>query len=203
MGSYKEDIISKITKMGGKKSWPSSLCHIPCRTTPQTDSRCPSPTSDDRGPLLLNPSARVPESQRSARMSDIYCMLSDDDESECCVRSIVSDITEQDDTMTLVSNETLSVSSQHDLDIVDNEDESKDTYENEVEKLPKLNFKRLLSARSNISQCESLYQPKSTGKSERTWNWRDVVPLSRWMTSSWSPASRVEHDAISLLSTHL
>ena len=149
-------------------------------------------------------------------MSDIYCMLSDDDESECCVRSIVSDITEQDDTMTLVSNETLSVSSQHDfvrqfvldvieqaLDIVDNEDESKDTYENEVEKLPKLNFKRLLSARSNISQCESLYQPKSTGKSERTWNWRDVVPLSRWMTSSWSPASRVEHDAISLLSTHL
>ena len=66
-------------------------------------------------------------------MSDIYCMLSDDDESECCVRSIVSDITEQDDTMTLVSNETLSVSSQHDfvrqfvldvieqaLDIVDN-----------------------------------------------------------------------------------
>merc|ERR1712106_1094627 len=113
---------------------------------------CPSPTSDDRGPLLLNPSARVPESQRSARMSDIYCMLSDDDESEYCVRSIVSDITEQDDTMTLVSNETLSVSSQHDfvrqfvidqaLDIVDNEDESKDTYENEVEKLPKLNFKR-------------------------------------------------------------
>ena len=101
--------------MVGKKSWPSSLCRIPCRTMPQTDSRCPSPSSDDLGPLL-NPSARVPESQRSARMSDIYCMLGDDDEDDdCCVRSIVSNITEQDDTMTLVSNETLSVASQHDF----------------------------------------------------------------------------------------
>merc|ERR1719187_3170556 len=38
---------------------------------PQTDSRCPSP--DDQ--RLLNPSARVPDSQRSDRMSEIYCQL--------------------------------------------------------------------------------------------------------------------------------
>jgi len=55
----------------GRKSldWPK-LCHIPCRTMPQTDSRCPSPDQP-----LLNPSARVPDSQRSARMSEIYCQL--------------------------------------------------------------------------------------------------------------------------------
>lgn len=55
----------------GRKSidWPK-LCHIPCRSMPQTDSRCPSPDQP-----LLNPSARVPDSQRSARMSEIYCQL--------------------------------------------------------------------------------------------------------------------------------
>ena len=73
--------------MGGK-SWPlQSLCRVPCRTVPQTDSRCPSPTSEEM--LLPNPSgkslnyfcffystsilARMPESQRSLRMTDIYC----------------------------------------------------------------------------------------------------------------------------------
>lgn len=57
----------------GRKSldWPK-LCHIPCRAMPQTDSRCPTPEMDQP---LLNPSARVPDSQRSARMSEIYCQL--------------------------------------------------------------------------------------------------------------------------------
>merc|ERR1712106_532018 len=47
------NIISKM----GRKSW-QSLCHIPCRTTPATESRCPSPELP-----LLTPSARAPASQ--------------------------------------------------------------------------------------------------------------------------------------------
>ena len=73
------------------------------------------------------------------------------------------------------------------VNIVKTENE---TYEREVQDLPKLDLQRLNSARSDIS-VSSL---KRIQGMESTWNWRNLIP-DLWMTRTFVQRSRVDQSA--------
>ena len=73
------------------------------------------------------------------------------------------------------------------VNIVKTENE---TYEREVQDLPKLDLQRLNSARSDIS-VSSL---KRIQGMESTWSWRNLIP-DLWMTRTFVQRSRVDQSA--------
>merc|ERR1711937_434182 len=185
---------SQISKMPA--NWPK-LCVIPCRNIPQTDSPDGTPRYFPIPSGRVPESGRLNESARSARFSEIYGMSARSTKS---LEILLEDeahpntIPEESDTystLTLVESEPPEIIAMQILDEIlhDIMPEIEKHY-NEItdEKIfvPKLQFDRLLTARS-IKSVKSSFtgkSRKSTSKSEK-WDWKFLIPGYPWMGTYW------------------
>merc|ERR1711911_338045 len=122
--------------------------------------------------------------------------LSDDDSSEMTNDDFILKILNRiiDIALSTVEKQ----ENEDEIESVPSEDEHEvdfEEIEDEIQKIPKLNLNRLMSARSTCSvksriSLKSIKSSIGSRNEGEHWNWRHFVPGMNWMTSNWRTTSK-------------